>query len=384
METKSRENMETEVFETPGEDVQYDALNDGKIYHLSHHLIKTQDIDTTQKSAETAFEEIIAKHSSEQDLKSEKTKKPKVLSHDPLTRLRELQDELTTVKEEMKKYETAEVADKLPESEKDALKELKRVEESLTGLYNSELVARAVEARKLNSIPDEMFKIIPMSDQGQQSIVKALFEQIDAIRKKSITTSRTGENVKYELHLGTDQALNARIAKLNELEGRVARIEKLVGNWKTVKTSNNAVSEIAALQNQLKYCDVYKLELLSKRLKSLNGSLTSMAQSGQSGKVELDHARIEELCNKVDGMEKTTTEVPTIVERLKALKPLHEESAVFSQKVRDLEKQQREISTMVKDNETLSQMIISNFDKNVEIIKNNSKSIKERIEKLSK
>jgi hypothetical protein len=75
-------------------------------------------------------------------------------------------------------------------------------------------------------------------------------------------------------------------------------------------------------------------------------------------------------------------ELPHIITRLSSLKTLHEEGALLTQVVHEIDSEQSNITSLLKRNATLLSEIETNLAKNMSIIQSNFVAIEKRLKDL--
>jgi DNA repair ATPase RecN len=130
-----------------------------------------------------------------------------------------------------------------------------------------------------------------------------------------------------------------------------------------LRQPGNSAEDIVSVVLDLKH----KLSLLS------DDSLSTISTKAQAASKELDVVlqkqnststvssddlkKINELHSLISGVDAAIEELPIIVNRLTALKTLHEESAVVNQNLQRVDQEQFEITNMLKNhNTTLAQV----------------------------
>ena len=121
-----------------------------------------------------------------------------------------------------------------------------------------------------------------------------------------------------------------------------------------------------------------KLHGLEKNIADLK---LCLAQKSEDKVVEFDKGEIEqlyELCQSALEYYKT---IPTVIERLNALKYLHEQSAELMNRITAVEKMQVTIQGAIKEGTELISGIKTGLGQNIETMEKNLKSLDERLAK---
>ena len=168
-----------------------------------------------------------------------------------------------------------------------------------------------------------------------------------------------------------------------EIEKRMEKIEKVIGNWKDSP-------EFASITTTLDY--IYQISqylnpmLLAEKTKSIEDFLNELKKSlGQKAdlKIEANKGEIDRLYK----MCKTALEyypiLPHIVEKMHALKYLYEQSAGIINKINAIEQAQVTIKTSLKEAVDLIIGAKKNFKNNLATIEGNLRVFDERLRKLT-
>ncbi|KAJ1551673.1 Dynactin subunit 2, partial [Nowakowskiella sp. JEL0078] len=186
------------------------------------------------------------------------------------------------------------------------------------------------------------------------------------------------EGVVYEVYMSGELARVGGLAKVGELEGRIAALEKLIGTYfvEGLDHGDDAVADIiqtsgsliAALNTLDQYLTVLtqptKLDFLTAKVKTLTAQLEKLAElrkrhveqpigssNGldflrQNGELDMQtiqsetERRVEFLFNTLEKLEPVANSIPQLITRLRALRQLHSEAAVFSDTLHQLREDQ--------------------------------------------
>jgi hypothetical protein len=172
---------------------------------------------------------------------------------------------------------------------------------------------------------------------GNRAILAQLLQQLD----------RKGEPEKqgaiaYDLYYTpSTAAVDNRVA---ELEARIIQLEAAVGS--PVAPFPSVTAGIAALEEQLATLNEEKLDRVSKRLQSVNEELAAVLKFKDDAHLTAD-AKVAELYQLCHQWEAAAPALPHLLERLRILKVVHEESAGFAARLAALEQQQIELREML-------------------------------------
>jgi dynactin-2 len=266
--------------------------------------------------------------------------------------------------------------------------DLKEVTDKLQGLQGKLNELQSKESAQLFINPNyELEKTLKVKSQDE--ITKKILHQVrtaSAAETKQATSSSSDKGVVYELYYSPEQTKQEQLAKVAEMEKRIHQVESLLGN--KVMMPGNSAEDIVSVVLDLKH----KLSLLS------DDSLSTISTKAQAASKELDVVlqkqnstsavssddlkKINELHSLISGVDAAIEELPIIVNRLTALKTLHEESAVINQNLQRVDQEQFEITNLLKNHNTTLAQVEENFTKNMTTIQNNFNLIDKRIADL--
>uniref|UniRef100_A0A3Q2UJC2 Dynactin 2 (p50) n=1 Tax=Fundulus heteroclitus TaxID=8078 RepID=A0A3Q2UJC2_FUNHE len=159
--------------------------------------------------------------------------------------------------------------------------------------------------------------------------------------------------VLYELHSRPEQEKFNESAKMTELEKRLAQLEIAVGSG-----SDKQV-----------HTDGFYSQIL------LNAFVTHSYLACVS---------VSQLYDVVQKWDAVSTSVPQVVQRLVAVKELHEQAMQFGQLLTHLDTTQQMINNSLKDNNTLLTQVQQTMKENLVAIEENFAALDQRMKKLSK
>ncbi|WAQ95098.1 DCTN2-like protein [Mya arenaria] len=239
--------------------------------------------------------------------------------------IRELTEEVSRIKENVK----SESADERL-SPVQLGKQLSYLQHQLTDLHLEKLLGPEAS--------------IDLSD-PQGALQKRLLTQLESFKPdtkqkapgKEVVAS-SGDHVTYELFYRPEQAQFSRNAKLASLEERLERLEAAMGN-----TNQDKLGAVAVVNSKLSLLEATNIE----------------------------QVEISELYGLVKKWEATADVLPKVVDRLSALKDLHEQDTT-----------QQEITASLKSHGDMLKQMQGVMSENVTSIKNNCTSIDTRISSL--
>lgn len=133
--------------------------------------------------------------------------------------------------------------------------------------------------------------------------------------------------------------------------------------------------------------DSDKLQQLVRRAQVLRKKLQEIQAKGHAA-IELQITKTkEEKINKLFDMmtrwDQAALQLPTIVNRLRSIKNLHEESANIVQKVNRLQTQNKMIQKSLESNQQILQNVTKSLSENASTMQNNINLIQQRLNKIN-
>ncbi|KAF9133903.1 Dynactin subunit 2 [Mortierella sp. 14UC] len=198
-------------------------------------------------------------------------------------------------------------------------------------------------------------------------------EMQDASAPKAPVESGDGKTVTYELYYSPDHARLHTATKTAELAERLAVLERAIGSTQ-MQSGGSLVGTVEKLEQHIGILtQPRQLEQLSRRLKVVTTELE----------------RINALFELVDKIDPLVSLAPVLVTRLKGLKGLHAEAAVFSDSIKMISSEQSKISEELKGLDTVSAKLQESLtendaaiQKNIEVIDGRITDLVERVQRL--
>eukprot|EP00750_Incisomonas_marina_P014478 INCI1767.2.p1 GENE.INCI1767.2~~INCI1767.2.p1 ORF type:complete len:385 (-),score=99.69 INCI1767.2:173-1327(-) len=169
--------------------------------------------------------------------------------------------------------------------------------------------------------------------------------------------------ITYELFFNKALQKEAAHSSLNALENRLYELEQVVG-LKSLDTLGAAgqpaplSAVITKLEDRVRLLDPKTLARLQQKMELLNKefeNFTAQAAGIKGGRVELGEdilrERVDKLFSTVQQWAPVADTIPTLIGRMQTLKTLHEESALFSQRLFSLETMQDGLQKMLQADE---------------------------------
>uniref|UniRef100_A0A3P8ZWA6 Dynactin subunit 2 n=1 Tax=Esox lucius TaxID=8010 RepID=A0A3P8ZWA6_ESOLU len=201
------------------------------------------------------------------------------------------------------------------------------------------------------------------------ALAKRLLTQLEAARG---SRGSTGEGrapvaskgpdgvVLYELHSRPEQEKFTDAAKMAELERRLAELETAVGPGSDKQGPLSAgvqgaslMDTMELLQARVSALDSATLDQVEARLQSVLGKMNEIAKHKAAIEDADTQNKVSQLYDVVQKWDAMATSLPQVVQRLMAVKELHEQAMQFGQLLTHLDTTQQMINNSLKDNGTL-------------------------------
>ncbi|KAI9089613.1 Dynamitin-domain-containing protein [Phlyctochytrium arcticum] len=280
----------------------------------------------------------------------------------------------------------------------------------------------------------------------QSETGKELISQLRAFRLQSLddTTPETSQSVPttdpsndstsagltYELFYTPESAKLAQLANLSELESRLASLERLIGTHflqgldgshesvsSLLEDNGSLIGVLEKLDNQLALLtQPRQVDLISRRVKSLTSDMERLAELRKKQQLDASFGisnenllrssnssmqdvgvfqteserRISALYNIMEKVDPVAGVIPHLVSRLRGLKHLHSEAAVFSESLKMLVQEQERMDDglgLVRESmDQLNQSVKANesaVERNVEALQIRLEDLSQRMNRLS-
>ncbi|XP_066260880.1 dynactin subunit 2 [Euwallacea similis] len=298
----------------------------------------------------------------------------------PIQKYQRLQCEIKELLEEVNNLGKAKEDEKL-----DCLVPTDQVEQSLKLLADLKLE---------ETLGEEL--IAKISDpEGTQ--IKKLLAQLEQFKQKvnkqlESNSKEGGENIVYQFKYRPEQAKLQQTARLAELEGRLHRLESVLGASSDKLARLATATNKGSLMEVAQYLSATASMLDSSQLDHIEGRLSAMAQKlealGQKKKdLQQDDEKdkmILELYELVKSSDNIKELLPQTVERLKSLEALHNKATEFTKTLTQIELAQAEIGCNVQNNKTLLQGVQESFAVNLNEINQKIMDLDSRIKTFKK
>ncbi|XP_075997321.1 dynactin subunit 2 [Genypterus blacodes] len=197
--------------------------------------------------------------------------------------------------------------------------------------------------------------------------------------------------VLYELHSRPEQEKFNESAKMAELEKRLAELEVALGSGSDKQgplcagvQGSSLMEIIELLQARVSALDSATLDQVEARLQSVLGKMNEIAKHKAAIEDADTQNKVSQLYDVVQKWDAMATSVPQVVQRLVAVKELHEQAMQFGQLLTHLDTTQQMINNSLKDNTTLLTQVQQTMKENLVTIEENFSALDQRMKKVSK
>uniref|UniRef100_M4AU08 Dynactin 2 (p50) n=1 Tax=Xiphophorus maculatus TaxID=8083 RepID=M4AU08_XIPMA len=229
------------------------------------------------------------------------------------------------------------------------------------------------------------------------ALARRLLTQLEAAKGSRSSSAGDGKPsstkgpdgvVLYELHSRPEQEKFNESTKMAELEKRLAQLEIAVGSGsdKQVHTADftHKSDTIELLQARVSALDSATLDQVEARLQSVLGKMNEIAKNKAAIEDAETQNKVSQLYDVVQKWDAVSTSVPQVVQRLVAVKELHEQAMQFGQLLTHLDTTQQTINNSLKDNNTLLTQVQQTMKENLLAIEENFAALDQRMKKISK
>ncbi|XP_068123538.1 dynactin subunit 2 [Hyperolius riggenbachi] len=232
------------------------------------------------------------------------------------------------------------------------------------------------------------------------ALAKRLLTQLDVAKTRKGPEGKapakgsdkdSGGLVTYELHCRPEQNKFSQAAKLAELEKRLGELESAVRcdqdpqNPLTVGLQgSNLMDTVEILQAKVNMLDVASLDQVEARLQSVLGKMNEIAKHKAAVEDADTESKVHQLYDIVQKWDSMSGTLPQVVQRLVALKQLHEQAMQFGQLITHLDTTQQMIANSLKDNKSALAVVQKAMKENLATVEDNFSTIDSRIKKLGK
>merc|ERR1712154_508333 len=175
--------------------------------------------------------------------------------------------------------------------------------------------------------------------------------------------------------MGTD--INSRLSNLEAIIGRKPDNAAVGDMTRSIEYLSNVLSLLS---------DDMKLDASVRRAQVLKKKLQDIQTRGHEA-IELQitktkEEKISKLFDMMTRWDAAALQLPTVVDRLRSVKNVHEESANIVQKVNNLETQNKLIADQLASNQKLLGTVQASLAQNANLMSKNMKTIQDRLQRV--
>ncbi|XP_071190823.1 dynactin subunit 2-like isoform X5 [Salvelinus alpinus] len=231
-----------------------------------------------------------------------------------------------------------------------------------------------------------------------RALAERLLTQLEAARSSRGSTGERKASAKapdgvvlYELHSRPEQERFTDAAKVAELEKRLAELETAVGSGSDKQGPLSAgvqggslMDTMELLQARVSALDSATLDQIEARLQSVLGKMNEIAKHKATIEDADTQNKVSQLYDVVQKWDTMATSLPQVVQRLMAVKELHEQAMQFGQLLTHLDTTQQMINNSLKDNGTLLPQVQTTMKDNLLSVEENFAALDQRMKKFNK
>eukprot|EP00041_Stephanoeca_diplocostata_P013068 m.225346 g.225346 ORF g.225346 m.225346 type:complete len:411 (-) comp19204_c0_seq1:464-1696(-) len=291
------------------------------------------------------------------------------------------------------------------------LGELKAAEESLSADKESDESKETAEMlAQVQSLSDTIHKVqldaLTESWSGvapaalQSDLSSRLLQDLSTAKEKAAEKAASAasvdgksDTVTYELYYHPEQNKFRDAAKAGELELRITKLEKLLGNAPLAAAAAelnepelSITSAVAKMTERVAMVSSENADAMSARLQSLlkmSDEVASKKTAVDASNAEDEAQKVEELYTMAAKWDGVASAVPDIIDRLTALKHIHEQGAEFGATLSHLQATQDQLRQAVSTDKTMLETLETSFKENMAKIEANFTAVNARVEAVS-
>uniref|UniRef100_A0A8B9RGR5 Dynactin subunit 2 n=1 Tax=Astyanax mexicanus TaxID=7994 RepID=A0A8B9RGR5_ASTMX len=146
----------------------------------------------------------------------------------------------------------------------------------------------------------------------------------------------------------------------------------------------NLMETMELLEARVSALDAATLDQVEARLQSVLGKMNEIAKHKAAIEDAETQNKVSQLYDMVQKWDAMATSLPQVVQRLIAVKELHEQAMQFGQLLTHLDTTQQMINNSLKDNSTLLTQVQQTMKENLVSVEENFAALEQRMKKVSK
>uniref|UniRef100_A0A8C1VYT9 Dynactin 2 (p50) n=1 Tax=Cyprinus carpio TaxID=7962 RepID=A0A8C1VYT9_CYPCA len=183
----------------------------------------------------------------------------------------------------------------------------------------------------------------------------------------------------YELHSRPEQEKFTESAKV-----RPVRTTRCDGPLSAGVQGGSLMDTIELLQARVSALDAATLDQVEARLQSVLGKMNEIAKHKAAVEDAETQNKVSQLYEVVQKWDAMATCLPQLLQRLLAVRELHEQAMQFGQLLTHLDTTQQMINNSLKDNSSLLSQVQQTMKENLLAVEENFSALDQRMKKLSK
>uniref|UniRef100_A0A8C1RBM4 Dynactin 2 (p50) n=1 Tax=Cyprinus carpio TaxID=7962 RepID=A0A8C1RBM4_CYPCA len=183
----------------------------------------------------------------------------------------------------------------------------------------------------------------------------------------------------YELHSRPEQEKFTESAKV-----RPVRTTRCDGPLSAGVQGGSLMDTIELLQARVSALDAATLDQVEARLQSVLGKMNEIAKHKAAVEDAETQNKVSQLYDVVQKWDAMATSLPQLLQRLLAVRELHEQAMQFGQLLTHLDTTQQMINNSLKDNSSLLSQVQQTMKENLLAVEENFSALDQRMKKLSK
>ncbi|XP_041479024.1 dynactin subunit 2-like [Lytechinus variegatus] len=305
----------------------------------------------------------------------------------PVQRFQRLQHEIRELSQDVEKLQTTakEASSGVGASPAALMQDIGVLQQQLYGLHLEKILGNE--------------SVIEAAD-PQGSLPKKLFNQLDAFKKEAsqpLTPPKKGTqeskdgHVTYELYYRPEQNKFNQVSKGAELEQRLNRLEAMLGqdpqklaSLTADSSSKSLVESVSQLQAKVAILDIGQVDHIEARIQGLLQRLDQVSEKKSAVEDAGKDSKISALYEMVQKWDSIADTLPKVVDRLQALKELHEQALQFSQALSQLDIAQQQLTSSMGSQDTSIKQLKDSFAANLAAIQANCESLESRMKAVKK
>eukprot|EP01091_Cochliopodium_minus_P006630 TRINITY_DN16646_c0_g1_i1.p1 TRINITY_DN16646_c0_g1~~TRINITY_DN16646_c0_g1_i1.p1 ORF type:complete len:401 (-),score=158.17 TRINITY_DN16646_c0_g1_i1:55-1257(-) len=257
------------------------------------------------------------------------------------------------------------------------------VREEIMSLYNQLEQITKEEERKQRLFPQyDKEKFVSLKNNLASQVISKIEEIGKHNEQQDPSNNKDKKNeITFEVYYNPSNEESLEKARAEQLEKRISFVESMVGknNDQSQFPNENLWAIVENLYNKISLLDEKRLEILSNQIKRTNETIVQLLNQSESSTVSEKVNKIYEMMIKWDEI---ADSVPSVVDRLKDLKSVHEQTVDYSNNLQLVQNEQSQISQLILSHQQLLQNMESSIKENAKIIRGNTESLENRINQL--